>query len=198
MLVALAGHVYAEVFTGDVVGVVVGTTAGALEPPPPPPHAARLRLKTTPRARNERTRAFNITGPYGFRLRTSHSPDLSFNENRFRNAKCDEKWMMRTSMRPRTVWRRLVASSSEPAQGSAWHPDCPRLVGLADSGTTVASKTLLRSTAFSATRSWTWYNVDGLHGRAGSRDAIELHGNLRTLTCTGCGASESLGSRSIS
>lgn len=35
-------------------------------------------------------------------------------------------------------------------------------------------------------------NVDGLHARAGSRDLIELHGNLRTLTCTGCAAAEPL------
>lgn len=35
-------------------------------------------------------------------------------------------------------------------------------------------------------------NVDGLHGRAGSRDVIELHGNLRTLTCTGCAAADPL------
>jgi NAD-dependent deacetylase len=35
-------------------------------------------------------------------------------------------------------------------------------------------------------------NVDGLHARAGSRDVIELHGNLRTLTCTGCNAAEPL------
>ncbi len=35
-------------------------------------------------------------------------------------------------------------------------------------------------------------NVDGLHARAGSHDAIELHGNLRTLTCTGCRTAEPL------
>jgi NAD-dependent deacetylase len=35
-------------------------------------------------------------------------------------------------------------------------------------------------------------NVDGLHLRAGSRDVIELHGNLRTLTCTGCAAADPL------
>jgi NAD-dependent protein deacetylase/lipoamidase len=31
-------------------------------------------------------------------------------------------------------------------------------------------------------------NVDGLHGRAGSRSVIELHGNIWTVRCTGCGA----------
>lgn len=30
-------------------------------------------------------------------------------------------------------------------------------------------------------------NVDGLHGRAGSRRLLEIHGNRRRLRCTGCG-----------
>src|SRR3954466_9320544 len=30
-------------------------------------------------------------------------------------------------------------------------------------------------------------NVDGLHGRAGSRDVIELHGNLASVVCLACG-----------
>ncbi|MBI3810973.1 MAG: NAD-dependent deacylase [Nitrospirae bacterium] len=31
-------------------------------------------------------------------------------------------------------------------------------------------------------------NVDGLHGLAGSRNLIELHGNIWEVRCTGCGA----------
>ncbi len=31
-------------------------------------------------------------------------------------------------------------------------------------------------------------NVDGLHGFAGSRNMIELHGNIWKVRCTGCGA----------
>jgi NAD-dependent deacetylase len=31
-------------------------------------------------------------------------------------------------------------------------------------------------------------NVDGLHARAGSRNLIELHGNIWKVRCTGCGA----------
>jgi NAD-dependent deacetylase len=30
-------------------------------------------------------------------------------------------------------------------------------------------------------------NIDLLHGRAGSRDVIEVHGSIRTSTCLGCG-----------
>ncbi len=29
-------------------------------------------------------------------------------------------------------------------------------------------------------------NIDGLHGRAGSRQVVEIHGNFRTATCIGC------------
>lgn len=35
-------------------------------------------------------------------------------------------------------------------------------------------------------------NVDSLHLRAGSRDVVELHGNLREARCTGCGARRTL------
>lgn len=31
-------------------------------------------------------------------------------------------------------------------------------------------------------------NVDGLHGDAGSKNLIEIHGTVRKLLCTGCGA----------
>ena len=31
-------------------------------------------------------------------------------------------------------------------------------------------------------------NIDGLHQKAGSKTVIELHGNLRTITCMSCGA----------
>ncbi|HSE82395.1 MAG TPA: NAD-dependent deacylase [Gaiellaceae bacterium] len=31
-------------------------------------------------------------------------------------------------------------------------------------------------------------NIDLLHQRAGSRDVIEVHGSIRTCSCTGCGA----------
>jgi NAD-dependent deacetylase len=35
-------------------------------------------------------------------------------------------------------------------------------------------------------------NVDGLHGRAGSRDVVEVHGSIRTATCPDCGATTTL------
>jgi NAD-dependent deacetylase len=35
-------------------------------------------------------------------------------------------------------------------------------------------------------------NIDGLHAAAGSRDVLELHGNIWTARCTQCGARRSL------
>jgi NAD-dependent deacetylase len=35
-------------------------------------------------------------------------------------------------------------------------------------------------------------NIDGLHGRAGSHDVIEVHGSIRTASCLGCGEQVSL------
>ncbi len=35
-------------------------------------------------------------------------------------------------------------------------------------------------------------NIDGLHQAGGSRDVLELHGNARSITCTGCGRREEL------
>jgi NAD-dependent deacetylase len=35
-------------------------------------------------------------------------------------------------------------------------------------------------------------NIDGLHGRAGSQDVIEVHGSIRTASCLGCGEQVSL------
>lgn len=40
-------------------------------------------------------------------------------------------------------------------------------------------------------------NVDSLHLRAGSRNVVELHGNLREARCTGCNASRSLAEQGL-
>ena len=34
-------------------------------------------------------------------------------------------------------------------------------------------------------------NVDGLHGRAGSQDVVEVHGSIETASCPSCGRTES-------
>jgi NAD-dependent deacetylase len=40
-------------------------------------------------------------------------------------------------------------------------------------------------------------NVDGLHRLAGSRNVLELHGNLSRTRCTGCGAIEDRGTETL-
>jgi NAD-dependent deacetylase len=40
-------------------------------------------------------------------------------------------------------------------------------------------------------------NVDGLHRAAGSRNVLELHGNLARVRCTGCGAVEDRGAEEL-
>ncbi len=40
-------------------------------------------------------------------------------------------------------------------------------------------------------------NVDRLHQRAGSRDVLELHGNLAEVRCLGCGATEDRSGESL-
>lgn len=40
-------------------------------------------------------------------------------------------------------------------------------------------------------------NIDGLHAAAGSRDVLELHGNIWTARCIECGARESLHERRV-
>lgn len=64
------------------------------------------------------------------------------------------------------AWRRDLVAKAEPNPA---HRALARLAGL------VSSLTLVTQ------------NVDRLHQRAGSRDVLELHGNLGDVRCTGCG-----------
>ncbi|OYT46646.1 hypothetical protein B6U90_00710 [Thermoplasmatales archaeon ex4484_6] len=38
-------------------------------------------------------------------------------------------------------------------------------------------------------------NIDGYHGIAGSRDVLEIHGNIRNIICPSCGRTEYISSR---
>ena len=78
-------------------------------------------------------------------------------------------------------WRRGLCNDARPNPGhlalarfearrlqdAGWTPE----VGLADSPILLATQ-----------------NVDGLHPRAGSQARVEMHGNIDTGRCTGCGA----------
>src|SRR4051794_29434816 len=65
-------------------------------------------------------------------------------------------------------WRRELVAAAEPN---------PAHTALAELGRREAQLTLITQ------------NVDRLHQRAGSRDVIELHGNLFEVHCTRCGRS---------
>jgi NAD-dependent deacetylase len=71
---------------------------------------------------------------------------------------------------PTLCWKyffRLEASIRGKQPNAAHHA----MAGLQDSGKAVCIAT---------------QNIDGLHQSAGSKDVIELHGNLRRISCTGC------------
>lgn len=72
---------------------------------------------------------------------------------------------------PKLVWdwyaeRRVRANTVAPNPGHT---------ALAEMGKRIPSFTLITQ------------NVDGLHQKAGSRDVIELHGNIRRVKCSACG-----------
>lgn len=65
------------------------------------------------------------------------------------------------------LWRRELTCKAEPNPG---HESLARLQDLVDELVLVTQ------------------NVDGLHARAGSRDVIELHGNIMRTVCFRCGS----------
>ncbi|MBP6631075.1 MAG: NAD-dependent protein deacylase [Kofleriaceae bacterium] len=73
------------------------------------------------------------------------------------------------ALRPQVTWRHLAASE-ERLRAAAPNPAHQIMAALE------ATREVVVATA----------NVDGLHGRAGSRRVIELHGNLRRLRCVRC------------
>lgn len=71
-------------------------------------------------------------------------------------------------LRDAYAWYRARAEGLVEVQPNAAH------VAIAKMATLVPRLTLVTQ------------NIDSLHQRAGSRDVIELHGNLRTVRCEGC------------
>jgi NAD-dependent deacetylase len=63
-----------------------------------------------------------------------------------------------------------------------------RLAVLADAVPNAAHRALARLEALGAVHLVVTQNVDGLHLQAGSREVVEVHGNLRQARCAGCGA----------
>lgn len=63
-----------------------------------------------------------------------------------------------------------------------------RLAALGRAAPNAAHRAVARLEALGAVRRVVTQNVDGLHQQAGSRDVVEVHGNLREARCAGCGA----------
>jgi NAD-dependent deacetylase len=68
-----------------------------------------------------------------------------------------------------------------------------RLSSLAGALPNAGHHALARLEAMGVLRLVVTQNVDGLHQQAGSRDVVEVHGNLRECRCGGCGAVRPIG-----
>lgn len=63
-----------------------------------------------------------------------------------------------------------------------------RLAALAGAAPNGAHRALARLESLGGLHLVVTQNVDGLHQQAGSREVVEVHGNLREARCAGCGA----------
>lgn len=68
-----------------------------------------------------------------------------------------------------------------------------RLSSLAGAVPNAGHRALARLEAMGVLHLVVTQNVDGLHQQAGSRDVVEVHGNLRECRCAGCGAVRPIG-----
>ncbi len=80
----------------------------------------------------------------------------------------------------------LSAFQRDPATFYAFYRT--RLSGLAAAAPNDAHRALARLEDLGMLHLLVTQNVDGLHQQAGSRDVVEVHGNLREARCAGCGA----------
>src|SRR5579872_345746 len=78
----------------------------------------------------------------------------------------------------------------DPQATWRWYNE--RIAAYAGAEPNAGHRALVELTALVPQLTLATQNVDGLHARAGSRNVIELHGDLRTLTCTGCTIAEPL------
>lgn len=78
----------------------------------------------------------------------------------------------------------LSAFRHHPESFFAWLR--PLAAGLAQARPNPAHYALARLEQAGHLRAIITQNIDGLHQRAGSRQVLEVHGSMRTLTCIGC------------
>ena len=80
----------------------------------------------------------------------------------------------------------VSAFQQDPAAFYAFYQT--RLAALAGAAPNAAHRALARLESLGMLHLVVTQNVDGLHLRAGSREVVEVHGNLREARCAGCGA----------
>jgi NAD-dependent deacetylase len=69
-----------------------------------------------------------------------------------------------------------------------WRFYAPRFAMLGDARPNRAHRALAELERLGLVRAVVTQNIDLLHGRAGSRDVVEVHGSIRVSHCPGCGA----------
>jgi NAD-dependent deacetylase len=80
----------------------------------------------------------------------------------------------------------VSAFQQDPAAFYAFYQT--RLAALAGAAPNAAHRALAQLESLGVLHLVVTQNVDGLHLRAGSREVVEVHGNLREARCAGCGA----------
>jgi NAD-dependent deacetylase len=84
----------------------------------------------------------------------------------------------------------LEAFRSDPRK--VWSFYKPRIAVLTDAEPNQAHRALAELERRGLVEAIVTQNIDLLHGRAGSRNVVEVHGSIRTATCPGCGERQSL------
>ncbi len=95
--------------------------------------------------------------------------------------------------RPGGLWTGLDPSRVASAGAFERDPDAfyafyrKRVAGLAGAAPNPAHRAIARLEALGLVQVVITQNVDGLHQQAGSREVVEVHGNLREARCAACG-----------
>lgn len=93
------------------------------------------------------------------------------------------------------LWSRFKPEELATPEAFARRPDvvwawyASRIAALSDVKPNAGHIALVRITQFVGRLTVITQNVDGFHAAAGSRDLVELHGDIRIARCTQCGAS---------
>jgi NAD-dependent protein deacetylase/lipoamidase len=84
----------------------------------------------------------------------------------------------------------LASFRADPER--VWRFYAPRFASLTEAEPNAAHRALARLEQLGLLGAVVTQNIDLLHERAGSREVVEVHGSIRTSTCSGCGSSHAL------